>query len=95
VAGAAISDEAALVRALRAGEEGAYEALVRAHAPRLLAVARRFLRDEGDAQDAYRGRGRAAGFELRPGDRATLVQRDLEYCLAEWQIERSASARPG
>jgi RNA polymerase sigma-70 factor (ECF subfamily) len=52
VAGAAISDEAALVRALRAGEEGAYEALVRAHAPHLLAVARRFLRDEHDAQDA-------------------------------------------
>ena len=38
--------------------------------------------------------GRAAGFELRPGDRATLVRRDLEYCLAEWRIERSASARP-
>jgi hypothetical protein len=39
--------------------------------------------------------GRADGFELHPGDRATLLRRDLEYCLAEWRIERSASAGSG
>jgi RNA polymerase sigma-70 factor (ECF subfamily) len=52
VASTAFSDEASLVQALRAGDEVAYEALVRTHAPRLLAVARRFLHDERDAQDA-------------------------------------------
>ena len=34
--------------------------------------------------------GRAQGFELRAGDRATLVRKDLPYCLAEWRIERVA-----
>lgn len=45
-------DESALVAALRAGDEAAYERLVRAHAGRMLAVARRFLRQEEDARDA-------------------------------------------
>lgn len=52
MASATYADEASLVRALRAGDSAAYEVLVRSHAPNLLAVARRFLRDEGDAQDA-------------------------------------------
>jgi hypothetical protein len=37
--------------------------------------------------------GRAQGFELREGDQAHLIRSDLEYCLAEWQIER-AQAQP-
>jgi RNA polymerase sigma-70 factor (ECF subfamily) len=44
--------DAALVAALRRGEPAAFEQLVRAHGGRLLAVARRFLRDEEDARDA-------------------------------------------
>lgn len=36
--------------------------------------------------------GRAQGFVLRPGDRATLVKNDLPYCLSEWRIERAATA---
>jgi RNA polymerase sigma-70 factor (ECF subfamily) len=44
-------DEAALVAALRAGHEWAFEALVRVYGGRLLAVARRFTRSEEDAQD--------------------------------------------
>jgi RNA polymerase sigma-70 factor (ECF subfamily) len=44
--------ELALLERLRAGDEAAYEALVRTHGPRLLAVARRFLRSEEDARDA-------------------------------------------
>jgi RNA polymerase sigma-70 factor, ECF subfamily len=40
-----------LVR-LRHGDEAAFEWLVREHGGRLLAVARRFLRDEEDARDA-------------------------------------------
>ena len=44
-------DEALLAR-LRAGDETAYEELVRAESRHLLAVARRLLRNEEDAQDA-------------------------------------------
>lgn len=45
-------DEAAWVAALRAGEEHAFEKLVRAYSGRMLAVARRMLQNESDAQDA-------------------------------------------
>jgi RNA polymerase sigma-70 factor (ECF subfamily) len=45
------ADAALLVR-LRAGDPAAFETLVRTHGGRLLAVARRLLRDEEDARDA-------------------------------------------
>src|SRR5262249_13753681 len=45
-------DEEAGLLSLRAGDKSAYEALVRRHAGRLLAVARRFLACPGDAADA-------------------------------------------
>ncbi|MBW2282430.1 MAG: sigma-70 family RNA polymerase sigma factor [Deltaproteobacteria bacterium] len=44
--------ERTLVARLRAGEDAAYEELVRSYGGRLLAVARRFLRVEEDARDA-------------------------------------------
>jgi RNA polymerase sigma-70 factor, ECF subfamily len=44
--------EAEVVAALRAGDEGAYERLLRQHLPRLLAAARRILGNEEDAQEA-------------------------------------------
>jgi len=44
--------DAALLARLRAGDDSAYEELVRCHTGRLLAVARRFLRSEEDAHDA-------------------------------------------
>ncbi|HXW05337.1 MAG TPA: sigma-70 family RNA polymerase sigma factor [Vicinamibacterales bacterium] len=44
--------EAALLGRLRAGDDAAFEELVRAHGSRLLAVARRMLRNEEDAKDA-------------------------------------------
>ncbi len=46
------SDESARLARLRQGDEDAYEELVREHAGRLLAVTRRYLRDESDARDA-------------------------------------------
>ncbi len=45
-------DQARLLKRLRAGDQAAYEQVVRTHGPRLLAVARRFLHHEQDAQDA-------------------------------------------
>jgi RNA polymerase sigma-70 factor, ECF subfamily len=44
-------DEDFLVNRLRAGDEQAFEELVRTFGGRLLAVARRFVRNEQDAQD--------------------------------------------
>jgi RNA polymerase sigma-70 factor (ECF subfamily) len=45
------ADETALLERLRAGDEAAYEELVRANTGRLLAVARRLLPTEEDARD--------------------------------------------
>jgi len=44
--------EASLVAGLAAGDERLFEGLVREQGPRLLAVARRFLKNEEDARDA-------------------------------------------
>lgn len=44
-------DERALVAALRAGHEWAFETMVRLYGGRLIAVARRFTRSDEDAQD--------------------------------------------
>lgn len=41
-----------LVRRLKGGEDAAFEELVRRHGPRMLAVARRYLPGDADAQDA-------------------------------------------
>src|SRR5262245_60238038 len=49
---AGTGSETALLARLRAGDEAAYEELVRGETRHLLAVARRLLRNEEDAQDA-------------------------------------------
>src|SRR5262252_6075377 len=61
--------ETELIARLQAGESDAFEQLVRTHGGRLLAVARRFVRNESDAQDivqaayfsAFRSVGEFAG----------------------------------
>lgn len=46
------ADDAALLARLRAGDDAAYEHVVRSYGPRLLAVARRMMNNEAEAQDA-------------------------------------------
>ncbi len=46
------TDDAPLLAGLRAGDDGAYAALVRQNVARLLAVTRRILGNDDDAQDA-------------------------------------------
>jgi len=46
-----VAHESELIARLQAGESDAYEKLVRTYGGRLLAVARRFVRNESDAQD--------------------------------------------
>jgi RNA polymerase sigma-70 factor (ECF subfamily) len=65
----AADPDSALLARLRAGDDGAFETLVRAYGPRLYATARRLLRAEEDARDAvqdaflqaFRGLDRFAG----------------------------------
>ena len=61
----AVIDDQKLLAALRAGHEWAFETMVRLYGGRLLAVARRFTRNEEDAQDvlqsAYLSAFRALG----------------------------------
>jgi RNA polymerase sigma-70 factor (ECF subfamily) len=45
-------DESAVVESLRRGDEAAFEQMVRRFSGRMLAVARRLMRDEEDARDA-------------------------------------------
>jgi RNA polymerase sigma-70 factor (ECF subfamily) len=47
-----VSEEAKLVAALQDGDAAAFEQLVRDNTGRMLSVARRYLRNEDDAQDA-------------------------------------------
>lgn len=46
------AEDSALLAALRAGEDSAFETLVRSYGGRMLSVARRFLGNDDDAQDA-------------------------------------------
>jgi len=46
-----VSDEQALLSRLRAGDDAAFEALVRTYSPRLLGLARRIVGNDEDARD--------------------------------------------
>lgn len=46
------ADEAPFLARLKAGDDGAYDTLVREHGGRMLAVARRILRDDAEAAEA-------------------------------------------
>jgi RNA polymerase sigma-70 factor (ECF subfamily) len=52
LAGRALREEAMLVERLKRGDEEAFEALVRSHSARLIAVAKRILGEEDLARDA-------------------------------------------
>jgi RNA polymerase sigma-70 factor, ECF subfamily len=67
---------AAFLARLRAGDEAAFEELVRSEGRRLLAAARRILRDEDDAQDAVQD-AFVAAFRALPGFEG-------QACLSTW-----------
>src|SRR5688500_14514198 len=52
IAGEEDDAQAELVEGLRCGEAAAFEVLMREHGGHMMAVARRFMRDEQDAADA-------------------------------------------
>jgi RNA polymerase sigma-70 factor (ECF subfamily) len=61
-------EDSELLERLRAGDERAYEELVRTHGPPLLALARRLLRNEDDARDVVQ-ETLIAAFRALPGFR--------------------------
>lgn len=63
-----LTEDDRLLNALRDNEEAAFEMLVRTHGGKLLAVARRLLRNEEDAEDALQ-EGFAAAFRALPAFR--------------------------
>ncbi len=65
-----VDDEAALVAQLRAGDEAAYEQVVRTYGGRLLAVARRIVGTEEDARDVVQDAFLNA-FAALPASKAT------------------------
>lgn len=92
-------EEAELLSALRAGDESAYEALVRAHGARMLAVARRYMHNEEDARDAvqeafisaFRSIGR---FEGQSKLSTWLHQIVVNACLMRLRSKRSRPEEP-
>ncbi len=90
---ATTAPDAALVTALRRGEPDAYEALFRTHSGRLLATARRMLRNEEDArealQDAFLGAFRGlAGFDGAAQVSTWLHRILVNACLMKLRARR-------
>ena len=59
-------EDRALADAIRAGDVGAFEAVLRDYGPSLLAVARRLLRDEDEAREALQD-AMVSAFRARAG----------------------------
>lgn len=93
------TDDDALLPALRAGDAEAAEILVRTHAPWMLSVARRILRDGGLAEDsvqeafiqAFRG---LAGFEGRSSLRSWLHRILVNQALSKLRSRKRRREEP-
>jgi len=90
---AKLDEETRLIARLREGDESAFEELVRREGPRLLAAARRILRDEADArdavQDAFASAFRALGSFERQATLSTWLHRiAVNAALARLRAQR-------
>jgi len=104
VANAPVSNEESdpegpMLAALSAGDERAFERLVREQGPRLLAVARRFLRNEEDARDAVQDAFLSAFRSLAKFERSSKVSTWLHRiavncCLMRLRTRRRKPEQP-
>ena len=92
-AGAAGLDDRALLAALKNGEEWAFEAMVRLHGSRLLAVARRFTHNEQDAQDILQSAYLSAFRALRDFEGACQLSTWLHRIVVNAALMRIRSRR--
>ncbi len=91
--------ESRLIAGLRRGDAAAFEAFVRGQAPRALAVARRFLRNDHDAQDAVQEAFLAAfksiaGFEGGSRVGTWLHRIVVNACLMKLRSQRGRAEEP-
>jgi RNA polymerase sigma-70 factor, ECF subfamily len=92
VAAAALDDQA-LLAALKNGEEWAFEAMVRLHGARLLAVARRFTHNEQDAQDVLQSAYLSAFRALNDFEGACQLSTWLHRIVVNTALMRLRSRR--
>src|SRR5262249_46456742 len=92
-AGAAVLDDQALLAALKNGEEWAFEAMVRLHGRRLLAVARRFTHNEQDAQDVLQSAYLSAFRALNDFEGACQLSTWLHRIVVNTALMRIRSRR--
>jgi RNA polymerase sigma-70 factor (ECF subfamily) len=90
--------ESELIDRLRGGEDAAYEALVREHGGRMLAVARRFFPNTHDADDAVQDAfisafKSIAGFEASSKLSTWLHQIIVNACLMKLRSRRRQDTR--
>src|SRR2546428_13732572 len=86
-----VIDDAVLLDGLRRGDDHAFATLVRQHAGRMLATARRLLRDGDEAEDAVKEAfvsaaraigGLAGASQLSPWcQRASVCHHQLRWCV--------------
>lgn len=96
---AVFGDEGELLAALRSGRESAYETVIRKYGGRLLAVARRMLRNEDDAQDALQEAFMAAfrslqSFEGNARLSTWLHRITVNACLMRLRTQRRKGEEP-
>ena len=86
-------DEKALVEALRTGQEWAFETMVRLHGGRLLAVARRFTRNDEDARDVVQSAYLSAFRALNEFEGACQLSTWLHRIVVNTALMRLRSQR--
>ena len=86
-------DEQTLVAALRAGDGQAFEVLVRTYGGRMLAVARRFVRNEQDAQDVVQSAYLSAFRSLGQFEGQCLISTWLHRIVVNTALMRLRSRR--
>jgi RNA polymerase sigma-70 factor, ECF subfamily len=91
--GADVVDEAALVAAMRAGEDWAFDLMVRTFGGRLLAVARRICRNEEDARDVVQSAYLSAFRSLDGFEGASQLSTWLHRIVVNMALMRLRSQR--
>jgi RNA polymerase sigma-70 factor (ECF subfamily) len=92
-AAAARPDESALVQKLRAGDEHAFELVVRTYGGTLLATARRLLRNEEDARDAVQEAFLAASRSIQSFEGTARISTWLHRIVVNAALMRLRSRR--
>ena len=91
--GSEVADESVLLEALRAGEDWAFEAVVRIYGGRLLAVARRFTRNDDDARDVLQSAYLSAFRSLKRFEGASQLSTWLHRIVVNAALMRLRSRR--